>query len=255
MITRRSTMLAGAAFAVGCAQPAPEQPREGRIDVPGGGVFWKRFGGGPKTPLLAVHGGPGGTSYYLETLAALGDERPVYTWDQLGCGRSDKPSDASLWNIPRFIEEMHAVRTALGLEQVHILGQSWGTCLGVDYLLAKGLAGVHSLTLAGPVMSARRYTQDVRPMISEVSAEHQAAIAEAERTGVYDSPAYIAATEAFYALHIVRNPATPEAAALLQQYSDLRLPAAVIELPVEVDGYQIVTEPPGTCSLRLEAEG
>lgn len=39
----------------------------------------------------------------------------------------------------------------------------------------------------------------------------------------------------------------PEAAALLQQYSDLRLPAAVIELPVGVDGYQIVTQPPGTC--------
>lgn len=217
-LTRRSALVGASALAA-CSQqaPAPAEPSEGRIDVPGGSVFWQRFGGGDKTPLLAVHGGPGGTSYYLETLAALGDERPVYMWDQLGCGRSDKPSDASLWNIPRFVEEMHAVRTALGLEQLHILGQSWGTCLSVDYLLAKGLTGVKSLTLAGPVMSARRYGQDVRPMISEISAEHQAAIAEAERTGVYDSPAYLAATEAFYALHVVRNPATPEAAALWQR--------------------------------------
>ncbi len=39
----------------------------------------------------------------------------------------------------------------------------------------------------------------------------------------------------------------PEAKSLLQQYSDLRLPAAVIELPVDVDGYLLPTEPPGTC--------
>jgi hypothetical protein len=38
-----------------------------------------------------------------------------------------------------------------------------------------------------------------------------------------------------------------EAKSLLQQYSDLRLPAAVIELPVDVDGYLLTTDPPGTC--------
>ena len=37
----------------------------------------------------------------------------------------------------------------------------------------------------------------------------------------------------------------PEAAPLLQQYSDLRLPAAVIELPVGVDGYLVTAQPPG----------
>jgi proline iminopeptidase len=204
-ITRRGTLGAGAALAAGCAQPAQEQPREGRIAVPGGEIVWRRFGDGPKTPLLAIHGGPGFPSDYLDTLAPLGNERSVYLWDQLGCGRSDRPTDPSLWNIPRFVEEMHAVRTGLGLTRLHILGQSWGTCLATDYLLTKGLDGVASVTLAGPVMSARRYLADVRPMISEVSAEHQAVIAEAERTQVYDSPAYLAATEAFYALHITRS--------------------------------------------------
>jgi hypothetical protein len=38
-----------------------------------------------------------------------------------------------------------------------------------------------------------------------------------------------------------------EAKPLLQEYSDLRLPAAVIELPVDVDGYLVAPEPPGTC--------
>lgn len=212
-ISRRTSLLGLAGLTVGCAQPAQELPREGRIAVPGGEVVWRRFGDGPKTPLLAAHGGPGFPSDYLETLAALGDERSVYLWDQLGCGRSDRPTDPALWNVPRFVEEMHAVRTGLGLERLHILGQSWGTCLSTDYLLTKGQEGVASVTLAGPVMSARRYLADVRPMISEVSPEHQAAIAEAERIGVYDSPAYLAATEAFYALHITRN-LTPEMKAI-----------------------------------------
>jgi membrane associated rhomboid family serine protease len=40
---------------------------------------------------------------------------------------------------------------------------------------------------------------------------------------------------------------SPEAAHLLQQYSDLRLPAAVIDLPLDVDGYLVTAQPPGTC--------
>ena len=38
-----------------------------------------------------------------------------------------------------------------------------------------------------------------------------------------------------------------EAAPLLQQYSDLRMPAAVIELPVGIDGYLVKAQPPGEC--------
>jgi proline iminopeptidase len=190
--------------------------REGRIAVPGGNVAWRRFGGGPKTPLLVVHGGPGAPSDYLEPLSALGDERSVYLWDQLGCGRSDRPSDPALWTIPRFVEEMHSVRTGLGLDRAHILGQSWGTCLTVDYLLTKGDRGVASVILAGPVMSARRYLADVRPMLRELPAAQQAVIAQAEASGQFDTPEYMAATEAFYALHFARHP-TPETGALLQR--------------------------------------
>ncbi len=215
-LTRRAALVGAAASAACATHGAQEQPREGRIAVPGGEVVWRRFGGGPKTPLLAIHGGPGAPSDYLEPLAALGNERAVYLWDQLGCGRSDRPSDSALWQIPLFVEEMHAVRTALGLERLHMLGQSWGTMLAVEYLLAKGLNGVSSVTLAGPVMSASRYVADVRPMINELSPEHQAAIAAAEISGNYQTPEYAAATEAFYALHLMRHP-TPETQVLLER--------------------------------------
>ena len=58
------------------------------------------------------------------------------TWAQLGCGQSDQPDDVALWSIPRFVEEVEIVRQALGLKKVHLLGQSWGGVLGLEYCLA-----------------------------------------------------------------------------------------------------------------------
>ena len=58
------------------------------------------------------------------------------TWDTLGCGLSDHPDDISLWQIPRFIEEVESVRKYYGLKKVHLLGQSWGGVLGLEYCFA-----------------------------------------------------------------------------------------------------------------------
>ena len=66
---------------------------DGRIDVPGGQVFWRRCGYRAGIPLLVIHGGPGLTSRYLDGFLALSDTRPVFTWDQLDCGQSDCPRD------------------------------------------------------------------------------------------------------------------------------------------------------------------
>jgi proline iminopeptidase len=73
---------------------------EGTIEVPGGRVWYRSVGEGG-TPLLCLHGGPGFTHYYLEPLEALAGRRRVIFYDQLGCGRSDRPDDASLWTVER----------------------------------------------------------------------------------------------------------------------------------------------------------
>ena len=38
---------------------------EGRLDVPGGRVWYRRLGAGDATPLLMLHGGPGAGSDYI----------------------------------------------------------------------------------------------------------------------------------------------------------------------------------------------
>lgn len=77
------------------------EAREGYLPVTGGRVWYQIVGSGNATPLLVLHGGPGVPHDYLESLADLADERPVVFYDQLGCGKSDRPDDVSLWRIER----------------------------------------------------------------------------------------------------------------------------------------------------------
>ncbi len=79
--------------------------------MPGGRVWWRSVGddrGG--VPVLCLHGGPGFAHDYLDSLDDLGERRRVIFYDQLGCGRSDRPADPSLWVVDRFIAELVAVR-------------------------------------------------------------------------------------------------------------------------------------------------
>ena len=206
-ITRRA-MIVGSAFATlaACAPSWAAQTKEGRLAVRGGNVIWRRFGGGHRLPLLAIHGGPGAPSDYLEPLAALGDERPIFLWDQLGCGRSDRPSDRSLWTLERFVAELHAVRRALAPGPVHILGHSWGTMLAIEWLVTRKPAHIASVIFAGECMSVPRYLADVKALLATLSPESQSAIAEADRTGNYESPEYLRAyNQDYFSRYLART--------------------------------------------------
>ena len=179
---------------------------EGRIAVPGGRVFWRRFGSGDGIPLLLVHGGPGFTSNYLESFTALSDTRPVFTWDQLDCGRSECPNDRSLWTLDRFVEELDIVRKTLAPGPVHILGHSWGSTLTMEWLVTRTPGAVASVTFASPCLSTSRWIKDTRALVARLSTHAQAAIAEAEQTGDFQTAGYQAAVwDEWMRAHIVRK--------------------------------------------------
>jgi proline iminopeptidase len=183
---------------------------EGMIDVPGGRVWYRRIGSGPGTPLLALHGGPGGTSCRFEALAPLARQRPVIFYDQLGSGRSDHPSDTSLWHMARFVAELDAVRRALGLEQVHLLGHSWGGALAAEYMAAAKPTGVVSVIFSSPLIDTPRWIADADSLRAQLPTAIRTVLDEEERKGTLDSPAYRAATDSFYARHVRRLPVADE---------------------------------------------
>jgi proline iminopeptidase len=188
-------------------------PGDGMLAVPGGRIWYRVVGSGPGTPLLLIHGGPGGRSCRLHELRALADERPVIFYDQLGTGRSERPADTTYWNVAHFVDEVTAIRQALGLREVHLLGHSWGGTVAAEYLLTRGMAGVRSVTLAAPLLSTPTWIADANVLVSQLPEAQRAAIAEAEASRRYDSPAFAAANDSFSVRFNTRRAPSAAAAA------------------------------------------
>jgi proline iminopeptidase len=147
----------------GYAELSPERRmkmdvQEGTISVDGYRVWYRRISSGG-TPLLVLHGGPGGGHAYLEPLEALAADRTVVFYDQFGYGKSDQLNDRSLWRMERFVAEVGTVRRALGLERIHLLGHSWGGWLAIEYMLTHPL-GVVSVVLASTSASIPQFVAE-----------------------------------------------------------------------------------------------
>ena len=163
-----------------------------------------------KYPLLCLHGGPGMSHDYLEPLEAIAETgRRVIFYDQLGCGDSDHPHDPALWKIELFVEEVAAIRNALGLEEIHLLGQSWGGFLAQEYMLTKP-GGVKSLTLANSAASTERWITEANLLRSKLPEEIQQTLKKHEEAGTTDNPSYAAATDVYYHRHLCRLDPWPD---------------------------------------------
>ncbi|MED4586401.1 proline iminopeptidase-family hydrolase [Brevibacillus choshinensis] len=181
--------------------------KEGYIEVTGGKVWYNLVGEGnkEKTPLIVLHGGPGNTHDPLQSaLHVLADERHVIFYDQLGSGNSDRPTDDSLWKTERFVEELMDIRKALDLDEVHILGHSWGTMLAAAYLIDRKPAGVKSVIFSSPCLSAERWKQDADQFLAQLPEDVQQTIARHEEQGTTDSKEYQDAMKEYYSRHVCR---------------------------------------------------
>src|SRR5258708_28434547 len=190
------------------------QEQTGSIPVVNGHRVWYRIVGGgdehEEAPLLVLHGGPGCPHDYLENLAALvSEKRRVIFYDQLGCGRSDLPDDTSLWTVERFTDEIGIVREALGLDRVHILGQSCGGMLGIEYAIRQP-QGLVSLILADSMPSMVLWVEEANRLRTELPPGVNETLLLHERAGTTDSPEYQAAVAVFNQRHVCRLSPKPE---------------------------------------------
>jgi proline iminopeptidase len=155
--------------------------------------------------LIVVHGGPGSGSWNLKPLAALGDERPVIRYDQLGAGKADHPTDTALFTVERAVRELQALRDSLGLGEVHLYGQSWGAMLVQAYMATRP-TGVRSVILSSPLVTTAQWTRDADSLKALLPDSLRAAIARHEAAGTTNAAAYVAAMDAYYARHVRRKP-------------------------------------------------
>jgi proline iminopeptidase len=212
-----------------------ELAQEQRVAVTGGSVWTARLGPSDGTPILLLHGGPGAASYYMIPLAErLAEHRPTIVYDQLGCGRSDQPDDTSLWTVDRSVEEVDQVRAALGLERCHLLGQSWGGWLSIEYM-TRGATGIERLVLASTSASIPEFMAGARGLIEQLPEPHRSVLIELSDRGDYDHPDYLAAVDVFYHRHLCRMEPWPEALVQSGQQMDGNQVYLTMNGPTEFD--------------------
>lgn len=158
-------------------------------------------------PLIVLHGGPGMAHNYVRNIAELADEtgRRVVHYDQIGCGNSTHlpEAPADFWTPALFVEEFHNLRAALGIEQYHLLGQSWGGMLGAEIAVLQP-PGLASLSICNSPASMELWVAGAAELRAQLPPETQAALDRHEADGTVTDPEYLAATEEFYVRHVCR---------------------------------------------------
>jgi proline iminopeptidase len=182
---------------------------EGFIATKNGKVWYRKSGRGNGHPLIIVHGGPGCSYDYLESMEDLGRHREVIFYEQIGCGKSDKfPSNAKY--VPEtFIHELGEVVGFFDFDKFHLLGQSWGAAVTTSYAL-NSPENLESLVLADPYISSPRWMEDAKRLIAKMPQKKRAALLH----GAPESEEYKTASREYYARYVIRPSTLPKNANL-----------------------------------------
>ena len=174
-------------------------------------------------PLVVLHGGPGMTWDYLDTLDALAETgTPLVYYDQLGSGGSSATPAADV-TITRLLEQLAFVISATtGGGRYILFGHSAGCALALEHAL-KGDPSLAGLVLSSGFSDAGHFMASVRRLRDALPERHRRALA----AGDHGSEAYQAAMGEFFARHVCRT--SPMPAGLQRTMSALAANPAVFE--------------------------
>ena len=133
-------------------------------------------------PVLFLHGGPGGSGAYeyMEfQRELLGQRVRLIALDQRGTLRSDAIGEDEPFGLQDLVDDIEALREALGLDRWTVLGHSFGGYLATRYALAHPEA-LDSLVLEAPSFDlGSTFRSNLRKAASLFAASGQTAHSEA----------------------------------------------------------------------------
>ncbi|CAN2186535.1 MhpC Predicted hydrolases or acyltransferases (alpha/beta hydrolase superfamily) [Candidatus Nanopelagicaceae bacterium] len=167
-----------------------------------------------KTPLVALHGGPGflGKSCATITGYAQKSDRPAVWYDQLGCGASSglKEKPADFWQVDIFVKEFHQLINHLGIaDNFAINGHSWGGLLAAEIAITQP-QGLKALILSSPLGDSDTWVAGVKELLAGMPEEISSVIIKHEEAGTTTTDEYMAAAFKFYDKHVIRVPMPPD---------------------------------------------
>jgi len=181
------------------------------VETPSGTfkVWTKRRGHHPTMKVLLLHGGPGMTHEIYECFDGYFPQENIeyYYYDQLGSFYSDQPEDKSLWDLPRFVEEVEQVRQALGLNEdnFYLFGQSWGGILAMEYALKyqQHLKGLIISNMVPSIPDYMAYSDEV--LAPQLPPDVLSEIMTYEEAEDYGNERYLElVVEHYYTRHVIR---------------------------------------------------
>ena len=170
--------------------------KDGYVEVEGGRLWYRMLGSGDGTPVITIHGGPGGTHRSFYQFEPISEDRPLILFDQLGSGKSTRHQDTTLLNVDDFVEQVHALREALDLKEVYLHGHSWGTALALESYL-KHPEGVKGIVFNSPYFKTEIWEADADTLITYLPDSIQLAIEKGERESNFTSQSYLNANRVF----------------------------------------------------------
>lgn len=135
--------------------PEPVHGRTESVRLPEVALFVRRIGTG--RPVVVLHGGPGADHEYLRPgFDALAAGRELVYYDQRGGGRSPVGRDVPVgWTAQ--VADLEALRRHWELDQLTVVGYSWGGLLALLYALSHpGRIGRLALVSPAPAWRAAR---------------------------------------------------------------------------------------------------
>jgi len=157
--------------------------QEGYVDANGVMIYYTAFGKGD--PLVIVHGGPGAShDYFLPHLVPLARTNRLIFIDERGSGKSEKLEDVKQYTVERMADDVEAVRVALGLGRINLLGHSYGGVLAQAYAF-KYQDHVKHLVLASTFHSTKALNAFFVKMKEKMDPELRARIDAAEKEGLF----------------------------------------------------------------------
>jgi proline iminopeptidase len=110
---------------------------KGFLDVGDGHkIYWEDWGNPDGTPIMHFHGGPGGGFNDSHKLLFNPQRHRVIFFDQRGAGKSTPFAETKDNTTQKLIEDTEKLRKHLKIEQMYIVGGSWGSTMVLAYAIA-----------------------------------------------------------------------------------------------------------------------
>ncbi len=154
-----------------------------------------------KKALIVLHGGPGSTynSYELIDDLANVSSTNIIMYDQLGCGLSSFANSSNEYNPKMWASQLNSLINDFNLEEVILLGHSWGGMLLIISLTDKliDINKVKGGIISSSLSSASLWEKETHRLLNYLPNKTKDILLQAEKENNFESKEYLKAYDEY----------------------------------------------------------